>query len=51
MTFIKFFLWPGHKACEMIGIDPDRDAGLIRWMFNTLIYLFVLLGLTWAVLA
>lgn len=34
----------------MLGIDPDKDAGLIRSMFNTLIYLFVFLGLTWAIL-
>ena len=50
MTFTKLLLWPGNRACLMMGVDPDSDAGLIRWMFNTLIYLFVLLGLTWAVL-
>ena len=50
MTFTKLLLWPGNKACLMMGVDPDSDAGLIRWLFNTLIYLFVLLSLTWAVL-
>lgn len=50
MTLSEIFLWPGNKACELCGIDPNADAGLIRWMFNTLIYLFILLGLVWAVL-
>lgn len=34
-------LWPGTKVCQQLGVDPDSDAGLIRWMINTLVYLVV----------
>lgn len=46
----KIFLWPGTKACEWFGIEPTRDAGLIRWMFNTLFYLSVALVVMWVIL-
>ena len=41
MTFSDIVLWPGTKACEYLGVDPIADAGLIRWMINTLFYLVV----------
>lgn len=41
------FLWPGTKLCEKMGIDPKGDAGLIRSMFNMLIYLSVTLAGCW----
>jgi hypothetical protein len=50
MTLTKFLLWPGNKACLLMGVDPSKDAGLIRWMFNTLFYLCILLAVTWAIL-
>ena len=51
MTIFDIFLWPGTKICERLGIDPEKDAGLIRWMLNTLIYLSLSLAVMWAILA
>ena len=50
MKLADIFLWPGTKLCERLGVDPNSDAGLIRWMFNTLFYLFVLLSALWLIL-
>ena len=47
MKLTEIFLWPGTKICERLGVDPNSDAGLIRWMFNTLVYLFVMLAALW----
>ncbi|UWR24592.1 hypothetical protein [Sulfitobacter sp. S190] len=44
-------LWPGTKFCERLGIDPEADAGLIRWMINTLVYLIVALVIAWIIVA
>ena len=49
MKLGELILWPGTKACQYFGIDPDSDAGLIRWMINTLVYLFVSLIILWIV--
>lgn len=54
MSFTEIFLWPGTTMCQWMGVDPDSDSGLIRWMFNTLFYLFVTfvtLAALWAILA
>lgn len=51
MSFNEIFLWPGTTTCQWMGVDPDSDSGLIRWMFNTLFYLFVTLAALWAILA
>lgn len=51
MSFAELVLWPGTKFCEYIGIDPTSDAGLIRWMFNSLVYSIVMLFVAWAVVA
>jgi len=51
MTLTDILLWPGTKICERMGIDPESDAGLIRSMFNMLVYLVVILGAMWAILA
>lgn len=41
-------LWPGTKICQWFGVDPvDDQGGLIRAMFNMLVYLIVLLTLLW----
>lgn len=50
MKLADAFLWPGTKLCERMGVDPKSDAGLMRWMFNTLFYLFVLLAILWIVM-
>ena len=47
MALADFILWPGTKVCEALSIDPTSDAGLIRWMINTIVYLIVFLGLAW----
>lgn len=49
MTVADAILWPGTKACERFGIDPESDAGLLRWMFNTLFYLVIGLIIVWIV--
>jgi hypothetical protein len=49
MTLTELFLWPGTKICERMGVDPEADAGLIRWMMNTLVYLIALLVIVWIV--
>jgi hypothetical protein len=40
---IKLLLWPGTKICERLGVDPEADAGLIRSMFNMIVYITVIL--------
>lgn len=47
MTLSEAFLWPGTKACEYFGVDPEGEAGLIRWMVNTLVYLILSLVVVW----
>ncbi|NRB01779.1 MAG: hypothetical protein HRU30_00800 [Rhodobacteraceae bacterium] len=49
MSFAEMLLWPGTKFCERVGIDPMNDAGLIRWLINTLVYLIVSLVVVWIV--
>ena len=51
MSFTEIFLLPGTTMCQWMGVDPDSDSGLIRWMFNTLFYLLVTLAALWAILA
>jgi hypothetical protein len=50
MTLSEAFLWPGTKVCERLGVDPESDAGLIRWMVNTVVYLVLSLVVLWVVL-
>ncbi|WP_417208156.1 hypothetical protein [Antarctobacter sp.] len=47
MTLSEAFLWPGTKACEKMGVDPEGEAGLLRWMVNTLVYLVLSLTVVW----
>lgn len=49
MSLSEAILWPGTKICERMGIDPEGDAGLIRWMINTLVYLVIGLIVVWVV--
>ncbi|MBU2983170.1 hypothetical protein KO498_15280 [Lentibacter algarum] len=51
MSLNDIILWPGTKICERMGVDPEGDAGLIRWMINTLVYLFIGLIIVWIVVA
>ena len=51
MSIADMILWPGTKICERMGVDPTSDAGLIRWMVNTLIYLALSLVLVWIIVA
>lgn len=39
MKLVDAFLWPGTKVCERLGVNPEGDGALLRWMVNTLIYL------------
>jgi hypothetical protein len=50
MSFAEMFLWPGTKICEFLRVDPEGDAGLIRSMFNMIVYLVVMLGFMWAIM-
>lgn len=49
MSLADIILWPGTKVCERIGVDPKADAGLVRWMFNTLFYLVICLAIVWGI--
>lgn len=40
-------LWPGTKICQLFGVAPTEDMGLIRSMFNMLVYLCILLPIVW----
>jgi hypothetical protein len=51
MSVSQIILWPGTKVCEFLGVDPKGDAGLIRSMFNMIIYLVVILSFMWAFMA
>ena len=50
MTLSEAILWPGTKVCERLGIDPKSDAGLIRWLINTMVYLVVSLIAVWIII-
>lgn len=50
MDLFDILLWPGTKICRLLGVDPESDMGLIRSMFNMLIYLTVMLIILWAVM-
>jgi hypothetical protein len=50
MTITSIILWPGTKICERMGVDPEADQGLIRSMFNMLVYLVVMLAVMWMIL-
>ena len=49
MSLSEAILLPGTVICKRLGIDPESDAGLIRWMINTLIYLLVSLSFVWVI--
>ena len=49
MTLADLILWPGTQFCKWIGVEPTSDAGLIRWMINTLVYLFIGLIVVWII--
>ena len=49
MSLTQAFLWPGTKVCERLGVDPEGEAALIRWMVNTLVYLVVGLIAVWVI--
>jgi len=49
MSLTQAFLWPGTKVCERLGVDPEGEAALIRWMVNTLVYLIASLIVVWVV--
>jgi hypothetical protein len=50
MSIGEIVLWPGTKICQFLGVDPTGDAGLIRSMFNMIVYLVVILGFMWAIM-
>jgi hypothetical protein len=50
MSLSEAFLWPGTKVCERLGVDPKGEAGLIRWLVNTLVYLVLSLNFVWIVM-
>lgn len=49
MSVSEIILWPGTKICKRLGVEPESDAGLIRSMFNMIVYLVVILGFLWAI--
>jgi len=51
MTLSEAILWPGTKVCERLGVNPEGEAALIRWLVNTLVYLVVSLIVMWIIMA
>ncbi|MDO5756533.1 MAG: hypothetical protein Q4P24_03310 [Rhodobacterales bacterium] len=49
MTVSDAILWPGTKLCQRMGLNPESDGGLLRWMFNTLFYLVISLIIVWII--
>ena len=45
----RAFLWPGTVLTAKLGIDPDSEFGLLRSMFNTLIWTVVGLAIVFIV--
>ncbi len=45
----RAFLWPGTKLTEKLGIDPDSEFGLLRSLFNTLIWTVIGLAIVFIV--
>jgi hypothetical protein len=50
MSITELLLWPGTKICERMGVDPEADAGLIRSMFNMIVYLTLSLAVMWIIM-
>ena len=48
MSIFDALLYPGTLVCRRMGIDPESGQGLIRSLFNMLIYLVVILCGLWA---
>ena len=51
MTLSEAILWPGTKVCERLGVNPEGEAALIRWLVNTLVYLVASLIIMWIIMA
>lgn len=51
MKLAEAFLWPGTKVCEYFGVNPEGDAGLLRWLVNTFVYLVASLIFVWIFVA
>lgn len=51
MSIVDILLWPGTKICKALGVKPESDQGLIRSMFNMLVYLIVILFGIWLFMA
>ena len=49
MWFVNAMLWPGTVICRKIGVDPESDMGLVRSMFNMLVYLTLALIVVWII--
>lgn len=45
--FANIIFWPGNTICRKLGVDPDGDAGLLRWLLNSIIYLVICLIILW----
>ncbi len=50
MSLSEAILWPGTKVCERLGVNPEGEAALIRWMVNSLVYLVVSLVVVWSLM-
>ncbi len=51
MSIVDIILWPGTKICEVMGVEPTSDQGLIRSMLNMLVYLIAILFGMWIFMA
>ncbi|MBL4874044.1 MAG: hypothetical protein JKY41_11830 [Rhodobacteraceae bacterium] len=46
----RAFFWPGTKLTEKLGIDPESEFGLLRSLFNSLIWTAVGLAIVFIVI-
>ena len=51
MKLVNALLWPGTKVCERLGVKPEGDGALLRWMINTFVYLIVGLVVLWIIVS
>lgn len=41
----RAFFWPGTILTKKLGIDPESEFGLLRSLFNSLVWTVVGLGI------
>ncbi len=45
----RAFFWPGTLLTKKLGIDPESEFGLLRSLFNSLVWTAIGLGILFLV--